>query len=426
MNTRLQVEHPVTELITGQDLVEHMINVAAGKPLSIKQSDVQINGWATESRVYAEDPLRNFLPSIGRLLSYQEPAERVMLPLKYPNKEAYARCDSGVSEGSEISVYYDPLIAKLITYAPTREQSIAAMRIALDNYVIRGLSNNLNFLRSVLTHPRYLSGNITTKFIEEEYADGFHGHQLSEEETLDLLLSSTIFQYTKIMHSKSHAQGGAISMLENPAASFEHFYVHIGDELVPKDPNATESAAVASMENFVHVAVSQNFDEKSAQDYPLEIAIIDENHEPVQSFKANPDFDKNGLLLNLDVENHNVITTQKIANNESGWELQHCSNQYHVSVYTEQEMYTLPFLPNKIPFDAGNVLVSPMPGTVIQYHVAPGDVVEPGQPLVTVEAMKMQNVLKAEKKATIASLSVKDGESVSVDAVLIEFADENE
>ena len=189
MNTRLQVEHPVTELITGVDLVEQMIRVAAGEPLSITQDDVTLTGWAIENRLYAEDPYRNFLPSIGRLTRYRPPQEIAAGPLlvngkwqgEAPSGDAAVRNDTGVYEGGEISMYYDPMIAKLCTWAPTREQAIEAMRVALDSFEVEGIGHNLPFLSAVMDHPKFISGDMTTAFIAEEYPDGFQGVELPED-----------------------------------------------------------------------------------------------------------------------------------------------------------------------------------------------------------------------------------------------------
>ena len=200
MNTRLQVEHPITEYITGVDIVEQMLRVAAGQPLTVKQSEIGIHGWAIESRVYAEDPLKDFLPSIGRLVKYEEPPKLGFDAMDIrKDEQSDIRCDTGILEGSEISIYYDPLICKLITHADTREEAIEKMRKSLDSYVIRGVTHNINFLRAVMDHPRFLDGRTTTGFIEEEYGNGFEGTVLNKTQKHALYASSVLINLAKLV-----------------------------------------------------------------------------------------------------------------------------------------------------------------------------------------------------------------------------------
>ncbi|MDP2437488.1 MAG: biotin carboxylase N-terminal domain-containing protein, partial [archaeon] len=220
MNTRLQVEHPITELITGQDIVEHMINIAAGHPLSITQADLTPRGWATEARVYAEDPLRGFLPSVGRLTAYREPPERITIP---GGEEVVVRTDAGVVEGGEISVFYDPLIAKLITYGSDRQASIEGMKRALDQYVIRGFNNNVCFLRAMMDHPRYVAGELTTNFIPEEFPDGFHGIQLSPLQRNQLLAITSLIHMTLSEEARSVDNQLRLAALAPHPAAHTHY-----------------------------------------------------------------------------------------------------------------------------------------------------------------------------------------------------------
>jgi propionyl-CoA carboxylase alpha subunit len=418
MNTRLQVEHPITEFVTNQDIVEHMIRVAEGHPLSITQDDVRVRGWATEARVYAEDPIRDFLPSIGRLTRYREPPAsfdvQVSADAAADNNSsssssneqageqaqddniasAVVRIDAGVHEGSEISMHYDPLVSKLITFGPTRHASIEAMRRALDNYVIRGLTSNIGFLRSVLSHPRYVSGNITTKFIEEEYPDGFKGHKLADTERRQLTVAAALIRAMR--QERKASVDGQLDMARHP--DVYNYHVRIGQPggaAVPKDAPA--------------VAISVDLDEQLVKFGDEQFAV----NLPAVAFDDS-------LLLDATLDGAE-FTTQLVQDTHGGLLLQHCGNNYMVDVLTDQERAVLEHLPAPVELNTDDMLISPMPGQIIEVFVEPGQSVEPGQKLAIIEAMKMRNVLIAPRQAIIESVPIEAGDTVSVDDILVKF-----
>src|SRR5271169_6282884 len=351
MNTRLQVEHPVTELVTGIDLVEQMIRVAAGEKLSLKQSDVKLTGWAVESRVYAEDPYRKFLPSTGRLTRYRPPAERSANGVTVRN-------DTGVIEGGEISLYYDPMIAKLVTHAGKREQAIEAQADALDAFVIDGIRHNIPFLAALMAHPRWRAGKLSTGFIAEEFHDGFHPHA---------------------------PDGERAKVLAAVAAAMDHV---LGER---------KRRISGQMDGRSVTRESQRAVWLGETEYRLEVkretGTI--NSEPV------------------------AVQVRSIPN---GFALAYRGVEAKAFVYTEREAGYARLMPPKKLADTGKQVLCPMPGLVVSIAVKEGQEVKAGETVAVVEAMKMENVLRAEIDGTVKKINAKPGDSLAVDAVILEFA----
>ena len=375
MNTRLQVEHPVTELITGIDLVEQMIRVAAGEELSLSQADIGINGWALESRLYAEDPFRNFLPSIGRLTRYRPPAEI----------EGRVRNDTGVYEGGEISMYYDPMIAKLCTWAPTRGDAIEEMRRALDAFEVEGIGHNLPFLLAVYDHERFVSGNITTAFIEEEYPEGFDGAPLAAEAASRMVAIATTM---KVVEERRAAQlsGGlmgrprAVPVDRVVTMMGESFKVHVADE-----GDWLFRVTVAGHAHLLDL-------ESWCPGDPLLMAAIDGDQMAI-----------------------------KVAPATEGYVMQYRGAVRRLYVRTPCTAALAELMPEKLPPDTSKMLLCPMPGLVVSIAVEEGQEVQEGQALCTVEAMKMENVLRAEKTCVVSKINAEAGASLAVDDVIMEF-----
>ena len=376
MNTRLQVEHPVTELITGIDLVEQMIRVAAGEPLPFAQDDLKINGWAMESRLYAEDPYRNFLPSIGRLTRYRPPAE-------VATADHVVRNDTGVYEGGEISMYYDPMIAKLCTWAPDRAQAIEAMRRALDGFEVEGIGHNLPFLSAVMDHPKFVSGDITTAFIAEEYPEGFGGATLPDDELARVAAAASA------MHRVAEIRRTRISgRLDNHERRVgENWVVFIGSSEIPVRIRADRDGATVTV---------------NGRDLRVE-----SGWKPGQSL-AHLMVDGRPLVLKVD----------KIP---AGFRLRSRGADLKVHVRRPRTAELARLMPEKLPPDTSKFLLCPMPGLVVKVNVAAGDEVQEGQALATVEAMKMENILRAERKAVVKSVNAEAGQSLKVDDVILEF-----
>ena len=372
MNTRLQVEHPVTELITGIDLVEQMIRSAAGEELSLAQDDITLTGWAVESRVYAEDPLRNFLPSIGRITHYQPPAETDGV-----------RVDTGIYEGAEISMYYDPMIAKLCTYAPTRDEAIAKMRLALDAYYLRGISHNMNFLSAVMAHPRFQAGNLSTNFIAQEYPEGFEGGALTDAARDGLIGVATLIHWREAARGLtiSGAMSGAVPPLNDDwVVSFNG--AHYAARIVP----ATAGWDVFLDGRFVNIQT----DWQPGQ--PQLHGLL------------------NGVPFSVEIDRLDV-----------GFRLSHDGAMVDVTVRSPRVADYAALMPEKIPPDTSKMLLCPMPGLVVSIAVEEGEEVFPGQPLAVVEAMKMENILRAEKQAVVSKIAAEPGDSLAVDQVIMEF-----
>ena len=375
MNTRLQVEHPVTELITGIDLVEQMIRVANGEKLNVKQNSIKLNGWAMESRLYAEDPYRNFLPSIGRLTRYRPPTESV-------TKECVIRNDTGVFEGGEISMFYDPMIAKLCTWSTNRKKAISAMENALDRFEIEGIGHNLPFLSAVMSHTRFKSGNITTAFIDEEYPDGFEGVNPSDD-ILDVL-SVTALIITRMKMQRISARD---STFDNP--------VPREDNLVTRIARKNTNVTISDVKDGYKIS----FEKKS--------------------FEASIKYELGGTLAELSINGnqHAVKVTPVIG----GYLLRLRGVEQVVKVMNSRIAELSDLMPEKLPTDTSKFLLCPMPGLIVSIMVSEGDIIEEGQSLAMVEAMKMENVLRAEKPGKVSKISVAEGDSLAVDEIIMEF-----
>ena len=377
MNTRLQVEHPVTELITGVDLVEQMIRVAHGEKLSIRQSDVKLNGWAIESRLYAEDPYRNFLPSIGRLSTYRPPAES-------STETSVVRNDTGVFEGGEISMYYDPMIAKLCTWAPDRLGAIEHMRLALDRFEVEGIGHNLPFLSAVMDHPKFVKGDMTTAFIAEEYPDGFEGVILDEAALKSIAAScAAMNRVAEIRRTKVSGR------LDNHERK-------VGDDWVVTL-------------HGISFRVKIDADPKGS-DVVFEDGV---------SLRVSGDWTPGKTLADMTVNGETLV--MKIGKISGGFRVRSRGADLKVHVRTPRQAELAGWMIEKLPPDTSRLLLCPMPGMIVKVDVAEGEEVQEGQALCTVEAMKMENILRAEKKCTISKINVSAGESLSVDDVIMEF-----
>ena len=391
MNTRLQVEHPVTEAITGIDLVEQMIRVAAGEKLAMTQDDIGIDGWAIENRVYAEDPYRGFLPSTGRLVHYAPPlpgwSEDETVAGKARRGVARGngsvRVDDGVYEGGEVSRFYDPMIAKLITWAPTRDEAADLQIEALDNFRIKGLGHNVDFLSAIMQHPRFRSGELTTGFIAEEYPEGFHGAATTLEFRRILVAVCAGNEFS--LQSRARRISG---QLDAPLPVSGAWMVKIGDERFE-----VQLGDGHAMVDGVRVDGTCNWLPGMVQAQAT--AKVDGGGEL-----------RFGLIVER-VGNQWKVTTRGAAHTALVLPLRLAR---HESLMLE-----------KVPPDLSRLLICPMPGMLVKLHVAEGETVQPGQPLATVEAMKMENILRAEKEGVIAKINAAEGESLAVDAVILEL-----
>jgi propionyl-CoA carboxylase alpha chain len=372
MNTRLQVEHPVTELTTGVDLVELMIRVAAGEELPLSQSDVGINGWAIESRVYAEDPFRNFLPSTGRLVHYQPPAE-----------DDHVRVDTGIFEGDEVSMYYDPLIAKLITHGATREEAISHMRSALDRFVIRGVSCNLSFLSALMVHPRFVSGNVSTNMIGEEYPDGFHAADMPHENpSITICVAATVL--------RKHRDRAAT--IEGQLPGYER--------RVPKD--------YVVVMNSAHLPVSVT---------PAESGHVVEFDGKTYTVQSAWEFGQR--LFSGTIDGEEVFV--QVERDHQTYRLYHGGFQADVRILTPLAAELLKYIPEKVRPDTSKLLLSPMPGQLVSLAVKEGDPVNAGEALAVLEAMKMENTLCAESDGVVARIYCEPGASLEVGDKILEM-----
>jgi propionyl-CoA carboxylase alpha chain len=379
MNTRLQVEHPVTEMITGIDLVEEMIRVAAGEPLRLAQADVRLNGWSVESRIYAEDPTRNFLPSTGRLVTYRPPAETA-------EGDVRVRNDTGVTEGGEISIYYDPMIAKLVTHAPTREQAIEAQARALDAFAIDGIRHNIPFLAALMAHPRWQEGRLSTGFIAEEFPEGF----------------------------AAPAPAGEIALrMAAVAAAVDHHHNErkrrISGQLRPNVPVRFDRQRAVMLDGERYDLTVEDADGGIA------VAFADGTTWAVGSAwrPGNPVW--TGTVGGLPI----AVQVRPIPN---GFALSHAGAGAMARVYTRREAELAALMPEKVAADTGKQLLCPMPGLVKSIAVVAGQEVKAGEPLAIVEAMKMENMLRAERDGTVSKIHAKEGDSLAVDALILEFA----
>jgi propionyl-CoA carboxylase alpha chain len=384
MNTRLQVEHPVTELVTGVDLVEQMIRVAAGEKLPFKQSDIKLNGWSVESRVYAEDPFRNFLPSIGRLVKYRPPAES-------KKDGVTVRNDTGVFEGGEISMYYDPMIAKLVTHAATREAAIDAQAAALDAFYIDGIQHNVPFLAAIQQHPRWRSGKISTGFIKEEYPDGFKPVAPAGKDLETIASVAAVIDHL----SNSRRRGISQQMAGQSVQFAKRRVVKVGDASVLLEVMGILPG-------------------------PYYVSILNDDGEPKQTTEITSEWWPGQPVWQGTVADAPVsVQVRPIAN---GVTLSYRGIQAPTYVYTLREAELASLMPVKAAADMSKYLLCPMPGLVKAIHVGEGEDVKAGDSLAVVEAMKMENILKAERDGKVKKVTAKPGDSLAVDAVILEFA----
>ena len=380
MNTRLQVEHPITEKITGLDLVEQMIRIAAGEKLSFAQKDVTLTGWAMESRVYAEDPLRGFLPSIGRLVRYIPPEEGESV-----------RVDTGVGEGSEISMYYDPMIAKLVSYGATRDEAIEEMRRALDGYYVRGVNHNMQFLSAVMQHPRFVAGNLTTGFIDEEYPDGFSGVVPGVAETATLAAIAAA-----VGHISRERELSVNSETSNFFDKNAHFVVQLGSDFIdtflegePGDVAVTVGSAP----------------ESGADDRPI-VPVLTGWRPGEPLFRGQV----GGAQVTAQIDATGI-----------GWRIGHGGVAVEARVLRPEVARLAATMPVKEPPDMSKYLLSPMPGLLVSVAVAGGQRVKAGEELAVVEAMKMENVLRAAQDGEVKAVHAGPGDSLTVDQKIVEF-----
>jgi propionyl-CoA carboxylase alpha chain len=382
MNTRLQVEHPVTEAITGLDLVEQMIRVAAGEKLAFKQKDLKINGWAIESRIYAEDPYRNFLPSIGRLRRYRPPAEGKFGVVTVRN-------DAGVREGDEISMFYDPMIAKLVTHAPSRLEAIDGQATALDGFLIEGIQDNIPFLGAVMEEKRFRSGDITTAYIKDEFPDGFQGATPTEAQR-ELLVACAAFAHAVISDRAGKVSGQVAGFKAD--TSVERVVIFNGGEHGVAVP-----VKVALTEDGASVAQKGGSEKKLVTNWRPGQPVMEGRY-------AKGEF------------------AVKITPRSEGFRLRLRGISASLIVTTPRGAALHALIPPKPAADTSKVVMSPMPGLVVSIDVQPGQEVKSGEGVAIVEAMKMQNIIRAERDGVVAKVNVAAGASVAADEVLIELA----
>jgi propionyl-CoA carboxylase alpha chain len=377
MNTRLQVEHPVTELVTGLDLVELMIRSAAGEELSLRQKDVPLNGWAIESRVYAEDPYRGFLPSTGRLVRYRPPAEG-------RTGEITLRNDTGVYEGGEISVYYDPMIAKLCAHAPSRSAATDAMADALDEFRVEGISHNIPFLATIMHSPRFREGQLSTGFIAEEFPDGFHGRPLDPLRARRFVAAAVA---ARILRAE---RASAISgTLDGPLAANDAFVVTLGELSF----------------SVTHARLKDGRLRMRVDGAPHEAEILWHPGDPA-----------------MRVVEGGMRHTIQFFRQRGGYRLSQGGTSLLATVRRPDAAKLAELMPKKAAADTSKFLLCPMPGLVVSVNVSEGQEVKAGETLAIVEAMKMENVLNAERDGTIRKINAKKGDSLAVDDVILEFA----
>ncbi|MGQ0277081.1 acetyl-CoA carboxylase biotin carboxylase subunit [Sphingopyxis sp. NFH-91] len=380
MNTRLQVEHPVTEAITGIDLVEQMIRVAAGEKLEMTQDDIKIDGWAIENRVYAEDPYRGFLPSTGRLTRYKPPVPGWTDDGEENGRRGVdgVRVDDGVYDGGEVSIFYDPMIAKLITWGETRDEAADLQVAALDRFELEGLGHNIDFVSAIMQHPRFRSGELTTGFIAEEYPEGFHGAPTDEAVTRALA-----------------AIAGFMASAEADRA--RRTDGQLGDRL---DPPAKWQVTIDGTSHKVklgHKHIKVDGDK-------IDIAL---------------EYTPGDRLVIAEIGDGELAV--KVAKTRTGWRMTTRGAIHDVRVLPWHVAPLASHMIEKIPPDLSKFLICPMPGLLVALHVGEGDKVEAGQPLATVEAMKMENILRAEKSGVVKTVNAAQGDSLAVDAVILEM-----
>ncbi len=372
MNTRLQVEHPVTELITGLDLVELMIRIAAGEELPFRQSGIRLEGWAMESRIYAEDPFRDFLPSTGRVSRYMAPPETDNV-----------RVDAGVREGDEISMFYDPMVAKLCSYGANRDQAIAHMRRALDEFLIAGVSHNITFLAALMAHPRFVEGRLTTNFIAEEYPDGFHAADVPHDNPLLLVVIAGAMHWA--YQERAARISGQMPGLERKV-----------------------SGTWTVVMNGDH--------------HPVTVVSVEGGFEVVtggETFRVETGWNLGDPLFRAHVNREFVC--MQVERLEVGYHLRHAGTRVDMMVMSERSADLLALMPVKEPPDMSRFLLSPMPGLLVSLAVEEGREVKAGEELAVIEAMKMENVLKAEKDGVVHGVFAQPGDSLAVDQKILEI-----
>jgi len=368
MNTRLQVEHPITECITGVDIVDEMLRVAAGYPLSYTQSDIGIKGWAMECRVYAEDPVR-YLPSIGLLTKYTEPG------VSHNTAELGVRCDSGIVEGSSISIHYDPMISKLVTYAPTRQEAIDHMEKALDEYVIDGITHNTPLLREILGNERFKSGDISTKFLEEEYPQGYSGGDLTSEQKGELIPSLSVLHHMKMNRAVTDGR-------------FEYI-ISCDEDKVPVTVNVQKGDYTVTFEDT--------------------------------TVTVHPSGGVFGALQEFELNSANTVALQHLHFDGVTHTLRYRCCKRQITVLTPLQQRFMDTMPVKVKEDTSNLLISPMPGSLSSISVEEGDEVLEGTEVAVVVAMKMNNSLKAPKSGKIKKIWASVGDVVEGDQKILEF-----
>ncbi|MGN6269196.1 MAG: biotin carboxylase N-terminal domain-containing protein [Sphingomonas sp.] len=457
MNTRLQVEHPVTEEITGLDLVEQMIRVAAGEKLAFTQDDVKLNGWAIETRVYAEDPYRGFLPSIGRLVRYNPPQQTHTSPqrrlgsraasgapdnMETPafagvtdSSNAIVRVDDGVAEGGEVSMFYDPMIAKLITWAPTRDEAADAQVAALDAFEIEGPGHNIDFLSALVQHPRFRSGNLTTGFIAEEYPEGFTGAPASPN-LIRTLAAIAAFAATAEADRARRIDGQLGRTLPPPgewtvtidgadhAVSVSTDGILVDGEDLPLAMEYTPGDRMIEAE-LLSVRPGEQVAEPSARlgtaggsSHLLTVEGREPQNDPLAEGRPSTGSGRTAVEDNSEPAD---ILTVRIARVRSGFRLTTRGASHLARVLPARLAPYAAHMIEKVPPDLSKFLLCPMPGLLVRLDVAAGDKVEPGQPLAVVEAMKMENILRAEKAGTVKSVNAAAGDSLAVDEVILEL-----
>ena len=395
MNTRLQVEHPVTEAITGVDLVEQMIRVAAGEKLVMTQDDVSIDGWAIENRVYAEDPYRGFLPSTGRLVRYQPPVEPWTNDGEANGRRGIdgVRVDDGVFEGGEVSIFYDPMIAKLITWGETREEAADLQITALDAFRIEGLGHNIDFLSAIMQHPRFRSGDLTTGLIAEEYPDGFEGAPLDDR------LRSVIAAVAGVIATADADRARRIDQqLDGQEYAPGDWTVRIGEREDLSTTHEVRLEETALTVDGEPVVLEMQYTPGEAMvDVALYETDADEDAAPLDSY------------------------TIQLEPTRIGYRMTTRGSTQDVRILQTRIAHLASHMIEKEPPDLSKLLICPMPGLLVKLHVSEGDEVQPGQPLATVEAMKMENILRAEKQATVGTINAGEGHSLAVDEVILEL-----
>jgi propionyl-CoA carboxylase alpha chain len=372
MNTRLQVEHPVTELTTGIDLVELMIRVAAGERLPVAQEEVGINGWSIESRVYAEDPFRNFLPSTGRLVYYRPPEEN-----------DHVRVDTGVFEGGEVSMFYDPMVAKLITWGEDREQAIQKMRVALDRFIVRGVSTNIGFLAALVAHEKFASGNFSTNTIAEEYPEGFHSADLPHEDPAIIIA----------------VVGSVVRKYRDRAAQIEGQLRRHGRR-VPSD--------------WVVIM--------NREQHPISVVPMEGGHDVLydgKTYAVRSQWEFGELLFTGTVNGEEIVV--QVERNNQLYRLSRGGSQSDVLVLNPRAAELYKLMPEKVAPDTSRQVTAPMPGLLVSVSVEEGDEVKAGDELAVLEAMKMENTIRAERNGVVAKLNFAAGQSVEVDEVILEL-----